>query len=180
MLNSLFDEEQSVSTESLINSETESHVNYETKSHVNSETENHVNCVTETNSKTLTNYLIGFTISLLVLAAIFVCRRTKLFSKFKIKKKVRKRFLQKNISPLSNIYSTGGGKHLNSRMKGISKYFSKRHSLGPSSIRTAKTRSTRFITSSQQLSDEFDLASRNYSWGSKFESFISLFSINSD
>ena len=126
-------------------------------------TGSHVNCSTEINSNQVKNYLIGFIISLLVfLAVIYAWRCTKLFSKFKAKKKVNKRFLQKNISPLPNAYSTGGGKHLNSRMKGLSKYFSKRHSLGPSSI---QNRTTNFITSSQQLSDEFNLASRNYSWG---------------
>ena len=131
--------------------------------HTNSLEESDFDSTTEKNSNESTNYLIGFAISLLViLAVIYVCRCTKLFSKFKAKKKVNKRFLQKNISPLPNAYSTGGGKHLNSRMKGLSKYFSKRHSLGPSSI---QNRTTNFITSSQQLSDEFNLASRNYSWG---------------
>ena len=133
--------------------------------HTNSLVESDFDSTTEKNSNESTNYLIGFAISLLViLAVIYVCRCTKLFSKFKAKKKVRKRFLLKNISPLSNTDSTGGGNHLNynSRMKGISKYFSNQHSFGPSSI---KNRTTYFITSSQQLSDELNLASRNYSWG---------------
>ena len=133
--------------------------------HTNSLVESDFDSTTEKNSNESTNYLIGFAISLLViLAVIYVCRCTKLFSKFKAKKKGKKRFLQKNLSPFSNTGSTGGNNHLNynSRMKGLSKYFSKRHSLGPSSI---QNRTTYFITSSQQLSDEFNLASRNYSWG---------------
>ena len=160
----MFDEEHTVSTESLVNSVTESHANSVTESLVNSVTESLVNSVKETNSNKMTNYLIGFTISLLIFVAmIIILRRAKLFSKFKAKKKVKKRFRQKNLSPLSYTGSIGSNKHFsyNSRMKGSSKYFSNQHSLKPSSI---QNRTTHFITSSQQLSDEPNLASRNYSW----------------